>query len=146
MLLSACAVPATGPVVAPAPAPAASASPGEPAVETAPRPYTAEQIRDACPPGRRIVFRVVEKDRPEVLRVIEFAKSDATGTDLRITVSEPSGQVLKTMESHEGTGVDAAVTTYNFARTIPGPPVSHFTEKDGVRVAAGTVESSSLGK
>lgn len=188
MILTACAAPAPPPAAPPAPAtaaPVASAAPVKPAVEMAPTPYTADEIRDACPTGRRIVFRIVQKDKTEVLHTIEFVKSDAAGTDLRITESEPSGKVLKTSDSHstwaelmthaqfprdqtaithrttvsplgtldvlvykvtEGTGPDAEVTTFHFAKKIPGPPITHFTEKNGVRISSGTMESSTMPK
>jgi hypothetical protein len=166
-------------------APAAAAAPTKPAVEMAETPYTAAEIRDACPVGRKIVFRIVEKDKPEIVHTIEFLKSDAAGADMRMTDADPSGKVLKTSEgratweqllthaqfpkdrtviSHrttvhtlgtldvlvykvtEGEGPDAAVTTYHFAKKMPGPPITHFTEKNGVRVLTATMESSALPK
>lgn len=103
VMLTACAASAPPPAPAPepvTPAPAAAPAPAKPAVEMAPTPYTAEEIREACPVGRKIVLRVVEKDKPEVLHVIEFRNNDAQGTDLHMTVTEPSGKVLDTSDKH----------------------------------------------
>lgn len=182
--LCACAAPPP-PAAAPAPPPSAAApapAPAPAAVETADTPYTADEIRDACPAGRKIVFRVVEKDRPEVRRVVEFVKSDAGGADVRITETDPSGKVLKTSESRstweelrshaafpkDRTTIthrmtvsplgtldvfvykvktdDDEVTTYHFAKKLPGPPVTHFTDRGGARVLTSTMESSSAPK
>lgn len=188
VILTACASQAPPPADPPAPKPAASAAtaaPAKPAVEMAPTPYTAAEIRDACPVGRRIVFRIEQKDQPVVKHVIEFLKNDATGTDMRITETDESGKVLKSKDSHatweellthaqfpkerttithrtsvhplgtldvlvykvtEGEGPGAEVTTYHFAKKMPGPPVTHFTEKNGVRIRSGTMESSTTPK
>ena len=53
--LTACAAtpPPAPPSQAPAPAATAAAAPAAPAAEMAPTPYTAAQIRDASPAGRR---------------------------------------------------------------------------------------------
>jgi hypothetical protein len=183
-LLAACASappPAADPTPPKSTAAAAPAAPAKPAVELAPTPYTAAEIRDGCPAGRRIVFRIAQKDKPEVLHVIEFVKSDAAGADLRITETDPAGKVLKSSESRstwdelrshaefpkdkttithrttvhplgtlevlvykvtEGEGPGAQVTTYHFAKKLPGPPVTHFSEKNGERTSTGTMESS----
>lgn len=78
---------------------AAAAPPPEPVIERAPTPYTAAQIRAASPAGRRIVFRVQEPGKPDVKRVIEFVRSDESGADLRITSTDPEGNVLHKSES-----------------------------------------------
>ena len=78
-----------------APAPAAAA----PAVELEEAPYTAVQIRDASPTGRRIVFKVEEPGKPVVKRTTEFVKSDADGADLRTTVVDDKGGVVDTSTS-----------------------------------------------
>ena len=49
-----------------------------PVAATAPTPYTAEQIRDANPPGTRLVFRVERHDGPDIFSVMEFIGGDAT--------------------------------------------------------------------
>lgn len=106
-LLTACASSAPAPAAAPSAAPRASsapsaapAAPAAPAVDLAPAPYTAAQIRDASPAGRRIVFKVEEPDKPVVRRVIEFTRSDAGGADIQTTVLDDSGKVLDTKSSH----------------------------------------------
>lgn len=99
-LLCACASP---PPPAPPPAPtaqaAAPAPAAAPAVETADTPYTAAQIRDASPTGRRIVLKMEEPGQPPVWQTIEFVKSDAAGADLRSTSADEKGAVLKTSTS-----------------------------------------------
>lgn len=182
VLLAACASSPPPPAGPPAPesaAPAAPPAPAKPAVEMAPTPYTAAEIREACPVGRRIVFRITAKDKPEVLHVIEFLKNDDAGADLRITETDPSGKALKTsdsratweeLKSHAEFPKDKTtithrttvhplgtlevlvykvtegdeVTTYHFAKKIPGPPVAHFTEKNGERTSSSTMESSTM--
>jgi hypothetical protein len=75
----------------PSAAPAQTAAPAAPAVEMAPAPYTAAQIRDASPTGRRIVYKVEEPDKPARKHVIEFIKSDATGAEVRSYDTDDKG-------------------------------------------------------
>lgn len=82
---------------APAAAPAAAAAPK---VEMAPAPYTPAQIRDASATGRRIVFKVEEPGKPDVKRVIEFTKSDATGAEVHSSTIDSSGRVLDSSNDH----------------------------------------------
>lgn len=100
--LTACAAtpPPAPPSQAPAPAATAAASPAAPAAEMAPTPYTAAQIRDASPAGRRVVYKVEEDGKPAVRRVIEFVKSDANGADTRASTMDSSGRVLDSTEEH----------------------------------------------
>ena len=83
------------PTAAPKEAPAAA-----PKVEMAPTPYSAAQIRDASPTGRRVVFKVEESDKPAVRRVIEFVKSDAAGADTHSSTIDSSGHVLDSADNH----------------------------------------------
>ena len=100
-LLCACASPPPPSAPPAATSEAAAAAPAAaPAAETADTPYTAAQIRDASPVGRKIVLKVVEPDKPAVLRTIEFVKSDESGADLRTTVTDEKGNVLDTQSSH----------------------------------------------
>lgn len=148
-------------------------------------PFTVAEIREGCPPGRKMVFRISEKDKPDVLHTIEFVKSDATGTDFRTTDADAAGKVVKSADNHatweelrshaefpkdktaithrttvhplgtlevlvykvtEGEGADAEVTTYHFAKKIPGPPITYFTEKNGVRLRSSTMETNAMPK
>ena len=49
-----------------------------PVAATAPTPYTADQIREANPPGTRLVFRLERHDGPVEFNVVEFVGGDAT--------------------------------------------------------------------
>jgi len=63
-------------------------------------PYTAAQIREATPAGRRIVLRVVEPGKPDVKRVLEFAAADANGVDIRSETIDAAGKVVDTSNDH----------------------------------------------
>jgi hypothetical protein len=96
-LLSACAsqVPAPAPAPSSPPPAVAPSKPTAPAVEMAEAPYTLAQIRDACPSGRRLVFKVQEPDKPDVQRVIEFVRSDANGAEIRTSSIDTTGHLLE---------------------------------------------------
>ena len=47
-----------------------------PVAATAPTPYTAEQIRDANPPGTRLVFRIERDGQPIEYSIMEFVGGD----------------------------------------------------------------------
>ncbi len=49
------------------------------ALDMAPTPYSAEQIREANPPGTVLVFRIEEPPAPPVLNVMRFTSGDAQG-------------------------------------------------------------------
>lgn len=78
---------ACAPVIAPSRAPVAAANAGPPAIAAegdatfAPRPFTAEQIRDAWPKNSISRYRTEEKGKPTVIaetRVREATAADAT--------------------------------------------------------------------
>ena len=46
-------------------------------LDMAPTPYTAEQIRQANPPGTTLVYRIDEPPAPPVFNVMHFASDDA---------------------------------------------------------------------
>src|SRR5690348_743503 len=91
---------AAPPPAAAAEAAAAPTAAPAPAVEMAQTPYTAAQIRDASPAGRRIVFKVEEPGKPTVKRTIEFVKSDGSGADLRTITTDEKGNVMDSSDSH----------------------------------------------
>lgn len=51
------------------------------AEDIAPLPYTPEQIRDGCPRGRTIVFRIEAEGKPPIRHVIRFDAVDDDGTE-----------------------------------------------------------------
>jgi hypothetical protein len=59
-------------------------------------PFTWEQIRDACPPGRRIDLRVEEDGKPVYHQVMTFVDpdDDGSGTDIRHEVFDDEGNPL----------------------------------------------------
>lgn len=103
LLLSACAsappAPAASAAATTAAAPAAAAQ-AAPAVEMAETPYTAAQIREATPAGRRIVLRVEEPGKPNLKRVLEFAAPSASGVDVRASTLDEAGKVVETSNDH----------------------------------------------
>ena len=77
------------------PAWAQGASPEQapmPPPATAPTPFTAEQIRDACPPGRRWTFRISAPDGTTRLEETVFTAADGTGGAFRIQELDPQGR------------------------------------------------------
>jgi hypothetical protein len=64
----------------------------------APTPFTAAQIREACPPGRRSTYRIEIPGRPVFLQTFHFLESDEEGCDIEmirtnlegISLAEPS--------------------------------------------------------
>jgi hypothetical protein len=49
--------------------------------DIAPLPYTPEQIRDGCPKGRTIVYRIDKKGAPTARHVMHFDRVDADGAE-----------------------------------------------------------------
>src|SRR5687767_13760959 len=85
------AVAACGGTAAPSRSPAAAA-----AAQTAPTPYTAEQIRAGCPAGRTIEVRIAEEGKPPVVQQITFLPStEDEVASIQITLrDEASGTVV----------------------------------------------------
>ncbi|MBK8254234.1 MAG: hypothetical protein IPK82_16395 [Polyangiaceae bacterium] len=76
-----------------------TAAPSAPAVEMAAAPYTAAEIRDNWPTGKKVVFRVVEDGKPETVRTVEFVKSDSAGAQIRMTETDTKGAVIRSGDS-----------------------------------------------
>ncbi len=154
------------------PAPAAPETPAAPAF--APRPFTADQIRDAMPAGTEIRFRLEEAGKPAVIMHWKVTAADAAsmtlvtrilGEDGSLIAEEPAGtsrwdQLVEhasfpadlTVKSEGSVEVPAGtfdsidyvvtetvdgsrtVSTFKFARQLPGPPVLLSVDKDGVMV------------
>src|SRR5262245_50719573 len=78
--------------------PAAGASAAA-AAESAPTPYTAEQIRGSNPAGRLIRFRVEEGDQVAVTQT-RFLAANAEGADVEVSTLDEQGAVLESRTSH----------------------------------------------
>ncbi len=144
----------------------------------APRPFTAEQIRDAMPVGTDIKMRVEDSGRPPgVLHWTVTAADDDTVT-MRSEILDNEGHLV----SNEGTktvrwgelaahasfpaaatlrrdssvtvpagtfatidyvvrGAGGEVSTFHFAKQLPGPPILTVVEKDGLVVRTMTLLS-----
>jgi hypothetical protein len=133
---------------------------------TFPTPYSAEQIRDASKPGRTWIWRVETPGNPTVESSAAFGALDAEGVELvsdgttkRITweelrrhaefprdavvtreetVTVPAGTydcivyVVTDPTTHE-------VTSYYFAKDLPGAPVYFYSDKGGTRLLTSTL-------
>mgnify|MGYP001826674428 CR=1 FL=1 len=62
--------------------------------EHAPTPFTAEQIRAACPAGRRSTFRIEMPGRTPFLQTFHFTAADAKGAEMTFTIRDEEGKVL----------------------------------------------------
>lgn len=60
----------------------------------APTPFTAAQIRAACPAGRRSTYRVESAGRTPFLQVTHFLSSDAEGAQVESSMTELDGTRL----------------------------------------------------
>ena len=60
--------------------------------EHAPTPFTAEQIREACPVGRRSTFRVEIPGRTPILQTFHFTAADAEGAEVTFTLRDDAGK------------------------------------------------------
>lgn len=84
-LLAAC-----GPAAVEAPPPPPPAAPA-----VAPIPYTVDQLREGCPAGRVIVFRMEMAGKPAVRRAMRFVAVTPEGADVETTVVDDTGAPLK---------------------------------------------------
>jgi hypothetical protein len=62
--------------------------------EHLPTPFTAEEIRIGCPPGRTIRMRVFEAGQPPYVGVTKFVTGDADGADQESWRETPDGARL----------------------------------------------------
>jgi hypothetical protein len=158
--------------------PSTNLAPAEPGI--APRPYTAEQIRDGMPVGTELRYRLEENGQPPTIMVMKVIAADEKTGTIATQILAEDGTLMKdageqtsewsalvkhasfpldatkmtesTIETPLGLfpSVDYAVrsksedgvpvlTTYRFARALPGPPVSLVREKDGQVVSRMTL-------
>jgi hypothetical protein len=71
--------------------------------ENAPTPYTADQIRAACPVGRVIPFRVEMAGKPTILHVMKFVTADDKGADVESVNKDEKGTALGPPETQHAT-------------------------------------------
>jgi hypothetical protein len=98
-----------------------------------PTPYTAEQIREACPKGRTLEFAVTEDGHPpRVKRMVFVAVTDAEAT-VESTTLDKSGKVLE--------GPERSTAAWDELRRHAEFPVAETTTRDArTTVKAGTFD------
>lgn len=126
-----------------------------------PAPFTWEQIRAASKSGRAYRYKVEVPGKPSKERVLTFVKVDDDGAEIYAGGENPKRMGWPTLQKHaefpksrttvreetvklqggkfdcmvyEVRGDDAEVSTYYFAKTLPGAPVMFYVEQDGKRV------------
>lgn len=110
------------------PAPASPEAPPAPSDGTAPRPYTAEQIRGATAVGRRYLYRVEARGQAPIQQEMEFLEVTPSDCLVRSTTSSLEGAILERKEGRstwaalvEHARFPAAVTTISDAEVeVPG--------------------------
>jgi hypothetical protein len=109
--------------------------PRRPLLVTAPTPYTAVQIRDANPPGTRMVFRLEEDGRAAGTRTIRFIGGIGAG-DVAVMIgtgASPSGAPLGAPER--------SIATWSDLRDHAAFPLNRTTRRrERCTVEAGTFE------
>lgn len=138
-----------------------------------PAPFTWEEIRAATKAGRTYRFRVERPGQAPKERVLTFVKVDDDGCEIFAGGDNPKRMGWPTLQKHsefpqdrvttreevvklpggkfdcmvyEVRGKDGEVTTYYFARTLPGAPVLFYTEQDGKRMKTTTLLQHIQGK
>jgi hypothetical protein len=66
--------------------------------DTAPTPYTAEQLHAGCPAGRVIAFRMEVENRAPVIHVIRFVTSTAEGADIETSDLDEKGNLIQSAQ------------------------------------------------
>lgn len=126
----------------------------------APTPFTADEIRSGCPPGRSVTARTEAMGQPDRVDLTVFVETDADGAVLesngtrhRVTWRELQGHAsfpaamttiteeavqtpLGDMECLSYRVVSGnAASTFWFAKERPGMPVLFTVEEDGSLVS-----------
>lgn len=138
----------------------------------APAPFSWEEIRAATKSGRTYRYKVEVPGKPPKERTLTFTKVDDDGAEIiagssakrlgwpalqkhaefpkdrttnrEETVKLPAGKFDCMV--YEVKGEDGEVSTYYFARTLPGAPVLFYVEQDGKRVKTTTLVQHTQGK
>ena len=138
-----------------------------------PAPFSWEQIRAATKSGRTYRYRVEMPGKAPKERVLTFTKVDDDGCEIFAGSGEPKRMGWPTLQKHaefpkdrvttreelvklpggkfecvvyEVRGKDGEVSTYYFAKTLPGAPVLFYSEVDGKRVRTTTLLQHIQGK
>jgi hypothetical protein len=101
---------------------------------TAPTPFTADEIREACPSGRVGVLRVTEADGAVSHRLYRFLDADAGGARFGGGPCDPSGEPLGPLR-------DRVCTWVELQGHASYPAEKTRVEEDVVDVPAGRLES-----
>jgi hypothetical protein len=163
----------TSPDPVPPPPPPPAEDPAVKKGPVYPAPFTWEEIRAATRSGRTYRYRVEIPGKPPRERVVTFVKVDDDGCEVFAGGENPKRLGWPTLQKHtefpqdrvttredtvklpsgkfdcmvyEVRGNDGEVTTYYFARTLPGAPVLFYTEQDGKRVKTTTLLQHIPGK
>jgi len=156
-----------------APAPSEARAPRESKGAVFPAPFSWEEIRAATKSGRTYRYRVEVKGKPARERVLTFVKVDADGCEIFAGGESPKRKGWPSLQKdsefpkervnareetvklpggkfdcmvYEVSGNDGEVTTYYFAKTLPGAPVLFYTDVDGKRMKTTTLLQHLQGK
>ena len=138
-----------------------------------PAPFSWEEIRAATKSGRTYRYRVEVRGKPAKERVLTFVKVDADGCEIFAGGENPKRKGWPSLQKdsefpkervqareetvklpggkfdcmvYEVSGNDGEVTTYYFAKTLPGAPVLFYTDVDGKRMKTTTLLQHLQGK
>jgi hypothetical protein len=138
-----------------------------------PAPFSWEEIRAATKSGRTYRYKVEVRGKPAKERVLTFVKVDADGCEIFAGGESPKRKGWPSLQKdsefpkervqareetvklpggkfdcmvYEVSGNDGEVTTYYFAKTLPGAPVLFYTDVDGRRMKTTTLLQHLQGK
>ena len=138
-----------------------------------PAPFSWEEIRSATKSGRTYRYKVEVRGKPAKERVLTFVKVDADGCEIFAGGESPKRKGWPSLQKdsefpkervqareetvklpggkfdcmvYEVSGNDGEVTTYYFAKNLPGAPVLFYTDVDGKRMKTTTLLQHLQGK
>ena len=71
-----------------------------------PTPFTAEEIRAGCPPGRTVRSLVIEPGQDPIVRVTQFVSTDPQGADQAFWQETPDGARLGETQRRRSTWIE----------------------------------------
>jgi hypothetical protein len=155
------------------PPPSEARAPRESKGAVFPAPFSWEEIRAATKSGRTYRYKVEVRGKPAKERVLTFVKVDADGCEIFAGGESPKRKGWPSLQKdsefpkervqareetvklpggkfdcmvYEVSGNDGEVTTYYFAKTLPGAPVLFYTDVDGRRMKTTTLLQHLQGK